>query len=280
MRLLVTPQDQGFTNGCGTTCLSMVMEYWRPGRPENARAAIDGAVRPFDLFTAPGDLLRYARFHGYRAAMLVDATLDNLLTLVDRGLPTLVLCARGDALHYMLAIGQEAGSLLFADPAGGQFVGLSGPELDGIWQDLHIRGLPTCVSRVVLVVAPPEGPSFADLLPIRPLQGAGAVLLATLAIKDVAIGLKRRDPARVTAGLVEAIASLPGSLGSLLAGLGSEGRKQATNPLTWAGALVPSVIGWGLQLVGMPAAWIGHAIGAPLALISMRRPEDVDLPVG
>lgn len=283
MRLFVTPQDQGTTNGCGTTCLSMAMEYWRPGRPENARAAIDGAVRPFDMFTAPGDLLRYARFHGYRAAMLVDATLDDLLRLLDRGLPTLVLCdrsgARGDALHYMLAIGQEEGSLLFADPAGGQFVGLAGTEFEAIWRDLHLRGLPTCVSRVLLVLSPPEGPRFEDLLPVRPLQSAGAVLLATLAVKDVAIALQRRDPARLLAGGAEAIASLPGSVGSLLAGVGSEGRKSARSPVTWAAALIPSVLGWGLQLIGMPVAILGQAIGAPLAWISMRRPEAEDLPV-
>lgn len=283
MRILVTPQDQGVTNGCGTTCLSMVMEYWRPGRPENDRRTIDGAVRPFDMFTAPGDVLRYARFHGYRAAMLVDATLDDLMRLLERGLPTVILCdrsaARGDALHYMLAVGQEAGSVLFADPAGGRFVGLSGDEVEAIWADLHHRGLPTCVSRVLIVLSPPEGPSFDDLLPIRPLQSAGAVLLATLAVKDVAIGLKRRDPARMMAGLLEAVASLPGALGSALAGIGSTRRKQARNPVMWAIALLPSALGWGLQLAGMPVAWVGQAIGAPLALISMRRPEDVDLPV-
>ncbi|HEY9857792.1 MAG TPA: C39 family peptidase [Stenomitos sp.] len=284
MRLFVTPQDQGLTNGCGTTCLSMAMDYWRPGRPENARTAIDGAVRPFDMFTAPGDLLRYARFHGYRAAMLVDATLDDLLRLLDRGLPTLVLCdrsgSRGDALHYMLAVGQEGGSVLFADPAGGQFVGLTGSELEALWQDLHLRGLPTCVSRVILVLSPPEGPGFADLLPVRPLQSAGAVLLATLAVKDVAIALRRRDPARMAAGVVEAIASLPGSVGSVVAGLGSRGRKKARNPVSWAAALVPSALGWSLQLAGMPVAWLGQAIGAPLAWISMRRPDEDELPAG
>lgn len=270
------------SNGCGTTCLSMAMEYWYPGRPENARTAIDAAVRPFDMFTAPGDLLRYARHHGYRAAMLVDASLDDLLALVDRGLPVLVLCDRsafrGDALHYMVAVGQEGGHLLFADPASGQIIGLSGPEFEESWQDLHLRGLPTCVSRVLIALSPAKGPSFSDLLPIRPLQGSGAVLLAALAVKDLAIGRKRRDPARMTAGLVEAAASLPGSLGSLLAGLGSEGRRKARNPLAWAAALVLSVFGWALQLVGMPATFFGLALGAPLAMISMRRPEEVELP--
>lgn len=280
LRFLVTPQDQGPTNGCGTTCLSMAMEYWRPGRPENVREAIDGAIRPFDMFTAPGDLLRYARFHGYRAAMLVDATLDELLRLLERGLPTMVLVGRGGSLHYMLAIGFEAGSLLFVDPAGGQFVGLTPSELEAIWQDLRLRGLPTCVSRVILVASPPEGPNFADLLPVRPLQSAGAVLLAALAVKDVAIARKRRDPARLTAGMVEAVASLPGALGSLLAGLGSQYRKAARSPISWALALIPSVSGWALQLVGMPAAWLGQALGAPLALISMRRPDDLEWPEG
>lgn len=262
----------------------MAMEYWRPGRPENDRHAIDGAVRPFELYTAPGEILRYARFHGYRAEMLVDATLDDLLRLVDRGLPTLILCdrsgARGDALHYMLAVGQEAGNMLFADPASGQFVGLGGEEVEVIWQDLHLRGLPTCVSRVLLVLSPPEGPGFADLLPVRPLQSAGAVLLATLAVKDVAIGIKRRDAARLAAGVLEAAMSLPGSVGSLLAGLGSAHRRQARNPLSWAMALLPSVLGWGLQLAGMPLAWLGDWGGRPLAWISMRRPEEDELPVG
>lgn len=250
------------------------MDYWRPGRPENARSTIDRAVRPFDLFTAPGDLVRYARHHGLQAAVLVDAQLEDLKHLLDQGLPTMVVCAQGDALHYMVAIGYEGeaeiGAITFADPAGGRTLTMAAYAFDGLWRDLVLRGLPTCVSRVLVAIAPP-GLARLDALPVRPLQSAGAVLLGALAVKDLAIAWSRRDPVRLVGGSIEAVASLPGTLGSLLAGLGSKGRKRSSNILFWVPSLVLSACGWALQLVGMPCAWAGQALGSPLAWLSMRR---------
>lgn len=279
MRLIVKPQSQGASNGCGTTALSMAMEYWRPGARENERRRIDAAVRPFDWFTAPGDLIRYARQNGFQASLLADAQFNDLFGLLDRSIPVIVVVNSGQSLHYMLAVGYDTDPLQlhFADPASGGILTLEPSDFDAMWQDLTLLGLPTCVNRLLIAIAPPRKLKLAELLPIRPLESAGAVLLAALAVKDIAIGLHRKDPARLLGGGIEAISSLPGALGNLLAGLGSWGRKRARNSLTWLAALVLSAIGWSFQLLGMPFSWGGQAAGGALAWISQRRQTENDV---
>lgn len=279
MRLIVKPQSQGASNGCGTTALSMAMEFWRPGAMENERSQIDAAVRPFDLFTAPGEMLRYARQHGFQAFLLPDAQFNDLFGLLDRSVPVIVLVNAGRSLHYMLAVGYDTDPLQLhvADPATGGVTTLEPSAFDAMWRDLTLRGLPTCLSRVLVAIAPPNKLKLSELLPIRPLESAGAVLLAALAVKDMAIGWQRKDPARLLGGMIEAVSSLPGAVGNLLAGFGSRGRKGARNSLFWLASLFLSSIGWSFQLIGMPISWAGQALGGGLAWVSSRREAQLRL---
>lgn len=281
MRLIVPARDQGQTNGCGTACLSAVMDFWKPGRPENAWPAIEAALRPFDWYTAPGELLRYARLHGFEAAILLDARPEELLTCLDRGWPAIALCDRsgglGRSLHYMVAVGYEADDegprVTWMDPAQGGFWSVRLEDFDREWQDLTFRGWPTCLGRV-LVVAVPAGSGLATWLPVRPLPTAAAMLIGPLGIKDAAIAWRNRNLLRLIAGALEVALSLPGMLGCLMAGAASRARHEARTPIGWSLALLASLGGGILQTVGMGLSGLATLIGDPLVTLSMRQVVD------
>jgi hypothetical protein len=114
-------QHQAGTNGCGTTGLAMLLSFWlgRPGAFD--RPAIDARIRcgPDPLaFTSPNHLVSYARSQGFRCRGINHGSWDQLIGLLDRGVPVLVLYdPTGDGhdmlLHYVVVVGYTE------QPAGG-----------------------------------------------------------------------------------------------------------------------------------------------------------------
>lgn len=279
MRLRVQPQHQGASNGCGTTCLSMALEAWRPGRRAHAREAIDRMIRPFDMFTAPGDLRRYARAHGYQAEWLVEAGWGAVADLLDRGIPVLVLGGLHGRLHWMLAIGYEGvlepgqgGTVSFIDPAAGAEITLPVEQADAFWAELRLRGLPTGVSRMLLAVAD-EG-QVLDF-PVRPWQPALAMLLAAQGVKDLAIAYDRHRPGRAVLGALELSLGLMGAVGNAIAGTGAGWRQAASQRPDWFLALLLSMLGWTVQLAGYPLAIAGHGLFLALGRERARTAREV-----
>lgn len=104
--------DQGATNGCGTTSLAMIMTFLGF---ERTQQEIDDAIRPQDIFSAPGDLVQYARDAGLNAEMYNHGTAEELAHFVDLGIPTQILTTAdgsGDAskLHYVVITGYDVAS--------------------------------------------------------------------------------------------------------------------------------------------------------------------------
>src|SRR6185436_86565 len=80
----IHPVDQGNSNACGTSSLSMIMDYL--GKP-SSREQIDGAVRRTDFGATPGPLIEYARDHGLEAEGYNNGTWEAMRSFVERGIP-------------------------------------------------------------------------------------------------------------------------------------------------------------------------------------------------
>lgn len=161
-------QHQAGTNGCGTTSLAMILSFWqgRPGAID--RPAIDARIRcgPDALaFTSPNHLVSYARTQGFRCRGINHGSWDQLLGLLNQGVPVLVLYdPPGDGhdmlLHYVVVVGYteppagDVSHLTIADPATGRLTDLSRPDFEARWHDLRLMGVSTRLSEVMMVVLP------------------------------------------------------------------------------------------------------------------------------
>lgn len=126
-------------NSCGTTSLSMVLKFWQGHTLENTVTTIDQHIRangslelalpggvkniPIDGFTAPRAIVDYAKAHGMRAGMRNHASLSELKSYLDKGVPLMCLtdwnfsggsyeapaggAPDGKSLHWVDIIGYE-----------------------------------------------------------------------------------------------------------------------------------------------------------------------------
>jgi len=70
--------DQGSQNSCGTTSLAMALNFLGGSNDYNT-GMIDGEIRRMNSFgTAPSDLVKYAREHGFEAGMYNNSSIDEL----------------------------------------------------------------------------------------------------------------------------------------------------------------------------------------------------------
>jgi hypothetical protein len=77
--------DQGDENSCGTTGLTMILDYLL-GRTDVNQADIDRAIRRVESFgTSPTDLAKYARSQGLESGMYNRSTIDNLKDQIRQG---------------------------------------------------------------------------------------------------------------------------------------------------------------------------------------------------
>lgn len=95
--------DQGDTNACGTTSLAMTMTYL--GVPKTQQE-IDYAIRRSwhpDMYTAPSDIISYARTNGLRAQGLNNGRWQNVIDELMLGNP--VMCLLNADFQYPKALG-------------------------------------------------------------------------------------------------------------------------------------------------------------------------------
>ena len=80
--------DQGDSNGCATTSLSMVLEYFGI---HMTREEIDQAIRRGDNFlgSSVDDILEFARDHGLEAEGYNNGTWEEVKSMIDQGYPVL-----------------------------------------------------------------------------------------------------------------------------------------------------------------------------------------------
>lgn len=150
-------QTQG--SACGTTSLAMAMTYLGVPRTQEE---IDSAIRRWDVYVAPNDLIDYARHSGLKAEGYNKGEWQDVKAQVDKGNPCICF-VRADwqypppeggslkAAHYVVisGYGREPPTndefAVFHDPNRGdnpakQMVGLDlealFPDFDKVWDDV------------------------------------------------------------------------------------------------------------------------------------------------
>lgn len=71
-------------NSCGTTTLAEIMSYL--GVPMT-QADVDSVIRRMNTFTAPNDMIQFARDHGLEAEGYNNSSFDEIKSMIDAGCP-------------------------------------------------------------------------------------------------------------------------------------------------------------------------------------------------
>ena len=159
-------EDQGNTNGCGTTSLGSIMSYWadRPGA--HTRREIDAVCRAGDNTTSIQRLVSYGNAHGMRSGAKNGASLADLRRYTDMGVPVQVLIepkgGKDGMLHYVTVIGVETDAkgkptaVKIADPDGATIDVVPAAKFEKQWSDLALWGIGTGIDRVMIVHVPAQ----------------------------------------------------------------------------------------------------------------------------
>ncbi|MBC7542402.1 MAG: C39 family peptidase [Candidatus Sericytochromatia bacterium] len=157
-------------NACGTTSLSMVLTYFGVPPAAAGVAAIDKRIRPvtkdglIDSFTAPRDLVSYARRQDLQATLHNQSSPADLARMIDQGVPPIILydgeTPTGEGLHYVVVSGYRSGKdgrdWEITDPNGFK-THMSEAGLLKVWSDLHAMGHGVAYNRVMISIAPETG---------------------------------------------------------------------------------------------------------------------------
>ncbi len=123
--------DQGDTNACGTTSLTSVLRYYGANVKDHWQIDKDIRSTRFDMFTAPGAVIDFAKSKGFNAGMKNDGDVEQLAKYVDKGVPPMVLIDStpdekyDTGLHWEVVTGYQRDNkgkishLKIADPSGG-----------------------------------------------------------------------------------------------------------------------------------------------------------------
>lgn len=176
-------QNQGSTNACGTTSLSMIMSWWKNQPGAYTKEMLDPEIRHFNLPSSPYNLIEYARGQGFRAEAKNGATLQDLKQLIDQGIPAQVLInppkfgvtpsgryipdkftpddERDLILHYSVVTDYTVNkdgsidTLIFQDPKAGQF-SLKAADFERMWGNLKVGGQESGIHNMLIAVAPSD----------------------------------------------------------------------------------------------------------------------------
>ena len=85
-------------NSCGTTTLAEIMSYL--GVPMT-QADVDNGIRRLNTFTAPEDMINFARQHGLEAEGYNNGTWDQVKSMIDAGHPVQALVEGDDSVSVM-----------------------------------------------------------------------------------------------------------------------------------------------------------------------------------
>ena len=125
--------DQGDSQGCGTTSLSMILKYFGI---DISREAIDSVIRRTDSSAGsnPGDLIEFARDHGLEAEGYNNASWEDVKSMIDQGYPVMASIGNGDGGRHLIVItGYQTGAdgktrVLYHDPEHGDENGVPCPS--------------------------------------------------------------------------------------------------------------------------------------------------------
>lgn len=168
-------ENQGNTNGCGTTSLAMMLSYWKGEPKAYTREKIDEKIRtgPDQMaFSSPDNLEGYAKDQGFRSNAISGGSMEQLKGYLDKGVPVQVLYDPnndgGDTLlHYVNVVGYKGSGdkidqLTIADPATGETTDVDREEFESRWNDLELGGVNSGLNNVMIVTLPGENTAIRD----------------------------------------------------------------------------------------------------------------------
>ncbi len=162
-------------NSCGTTTLAEIMSYL--GVPMT-QADVDAVIRRMNTFTAPNDMIDFARSHGLEAEGYNNGTFDQIKSMIDAGCPVQAMVDGNDSvsvsdagssgnfsvsgLHYIAITGYGT------DPATGeQYITYHDPnrsdgeqqmsvsDFEKMWGNVHYGGVATGFNNYFIAYGKP-----------------------------------------------------------------------------------------------------------------------------
>lgn len=161
-------QGQGRTNGCGTTSLAAILSYWAGQPKAYDRETLDASLRLGNSPTLPTSIVPFLERNGFRASLRGGASLQDLKSMIDQGVPVQVLIDTGSEddllLHYVAVVdytldaeGRISGIVTADSNLNG---GLGGQRtypaaaFEAKWSGLKLKGVDTGLDRVMITALP------------------------------------------------------------------------------------------------------------------------------
>lgn len=237
----------GQQNSCGTTSLSEILNYWNPSGPGQSTKEIDSSIRKSDFGASMVDLVSYAQSHGMRASIKSDASLDDIASMIDQGVPVQVLIDpdqnKGDTvLHYVNVVGvtrdasNKITSLQIADSATGTITSRSASEFMNQWSNLKELNVSTgwnCMMMTYVpndnrVITAPDGTqrkANTISLPSGLSSSAEAALQVGQGGADFINGWKSKRYGQMLTGAADVVGGATALLGANMVAAGDRLRK-------------------------------------------------------
>ncbi|MGH9426117.1 MAG: C39 family peptidase [Terriglobia bacterium] len=206
-------------NACGTTTLAEIMSYL--GVPMT-QADVDKGIRRMNTFTAPDDMIEFARDHGLEAEGYNHGTWEEVKSMIDAGYPVQAMVNGDDSvsvnggkatfsvdgLHYIAITGYETDAatgeefVIYHDPNRTTEQRISVSDFEKMWGDV-----PGGFDNYFLAY----GPEGADLPPGRD-DGIESTLGVLNGVTNFTNGLDRIFSPDSVGGFLHGIAQVYGSV--------------------------------------------------------------------
>jgi hypothetical protein len=182
--------DQGDSQACATTSLSMILKYLGVDIPPDQ---IDEAIRRTNNGTPLNDLIDFARDHGVEAQGYNNGSWEDVKSQIDQGHPVAADIKSGDNTHVIVITGYYTDAngvehVQYHDPNFGDENGVPGHEQSMTVDDFKSRWGDTGWGLNNYYIA--FGPKGADLPPGND-NGAEGILGVQAGGANVANGLDR-----------------------------------------------------------------------------------------
>lgn len=158
----ITPEDQGDTNGCGSTSVAMGLNHLK-GSSHFNRAIIDRQIRREDIYTTPDNVVSAARDFGVHAELYNNSNFEEIARHVIEGRPVIALVKEDRSgsnfkAHYKIISGYDIDengkkTLKYVDPAIGCSYPGSWEYFEKKWRDIDMGGIQTGYNNLIIVLS-------------------------------------------------------------------------------------------------------------------------------
>lgn len=168
-QLDIVAQDQGNENSCGTTSLSMVLNYYGKNVSTDQ---LDDQIRNHDFGTAPTHIVDAAKSYGINAAIYNESNFDEIKQHIDSGHALIAMTDsfdRGSDIkaHYLVINGYDVTNgvkkLHIVNPTGAEKYTVDyNTFVHDKWSNVDLLNIDTGIDKMIIAFSPKN-----DLPPSR-----------------------------------------------------------------------------------------------------------------